>query len=459
MSGTPLHSQWDIVIAGAGFSGLVAANIAAKGGLKVLVLERNGEPGGCAAISGGIIWAPESAETLAEYVPDGDPDLQRSYCEHFGEAVSWLQSLDLPVSQIEQLGSLGRGCVMTTGQSGDRHQFMSLMARGAEAHGATISYKSSFDRASKHPAGYSIHTEGEWRLPVHAQAILFATGGFQGSPELLDRFVGSGAGKSLFLRSVPECTGTGLSVALDLGGATSRNMHHIYGHTMPDVAIAAADMQPLTAYLAAKSLIINREGERFVDESEGRLEEVILESGWCQPDGCYFLIFDSETYRKYGVDTGISSALPKFDRKARWRAIGASVIEAVTLQSLVETLGHREHVNSVRALRTILSYNLACRNQATRELSPPRNHDPIPLVEPPYFAVRARGGISATCGGIRIDTECHVLGNSGETVSGLYAAGVDAGGVFGKTYGGFLGWSLVSGYLAGRSILRDLHTG
>ena len=65
MSGTPLHSQWDIVIAGAGFSGLVAANIAAKGGLKVLVLERNGEPGGCAAISGGIIWAPESAETLA----------------------------------------------------------------------------------------------------------------------------------------------------------------------------------------------------------------------------------------------------------------------------------------------------------------------------------------------------------------------------------------------------------
>ena len=130
MSGTPLHSQWDIVIAGAGFSGLVAANIAAKGGLKVLVLERNGEPGGCAAISGGIIWAPESAEILAEYVPDGDAELQRSYCEHFGEAVSWLQSLDLPISQIEQLGSLGRGCVMTTGQSGDRHQSrIGLLAR------------------------------------------------------------------------------------------------------------------------------------------------------------------------------------------------------------------------------------------------------------------------------------------------------------------------------------------
>ena len=31
------------------------------------------------------------------------------------------------------------------------------------------------------------------------------------------------------------------------------------------------------------------------------------------------------------------------------------------------------------------------------------------------------------------------------------AAGVDAGGVYGRTYGGFLGWSLVSGRKAGRS--------
>ena len=34
---------------------------------------------------------------------------------------------------------------------------------------------------------------------------------------------------------------------------------------------------------------------------------------------------------------------------------------------------------------------------------------------------------------------------------GLFAAGVDAGGVYGRTYGGFLGWSLVSGRQAGCS--------
>lgn len=456
MSATPSHSQWDIVIAGAGFSGLVAAIVASNEGLKVLVLERKTQAGGCAAISGGIIWAPESAASLAEYVPDGNVELQRLYCERFHEAVCWLQTLDLPLGQTEKLGSLGSGCVMSIGQAGDRHQFMSLMARSAEAHGATISYGTSFSGASKCPAGYKVETDGEWSRPVFSHAILFATGGFQGSPELLDRYVGAGAGRSLFLRSVPECTGVGLSVALELGAATSENMQHIYGHTMPDIAVAAADMQPLTAYLAAKSVVLNRHGDRFVDESEGHLEEVILESGWRQPDGCYFLVFDSETYRKYGVDTGISSALPKVDRMARWIALGASVIEADTLESLVKALGDREHMNSAQALQTLTSYNLACRNHATRKLNPPRNIDPIPLVEPPFFAVRARGGISATCGGIRIDTGCHVLGSSAKALPGLYAAGVDAGGVFGKTYGGFLGWSLVTGYLAGRSILRDL---
>lgn len=453
--GTGSDFQWDVVVAGAGFSGLVAANVVAAHGLKVLVLEAGSGPGGCAAISAGIVWAPVSSEELAAYVPDGDAALQIAYCRYFEEAISWLRSRGLPLGETEALGSLGRGSVMTVGRSGDRRQFMALMASGAEAQGADIRYQSPLNGAVARRDGYVAEIGGPQPLAVRSRALLFATGGFQGSPKLLDRYVGAGAGDSLFLRSVPECTGAGLTVAVSLGAATSRNMHHIYGHTMPDAAIAAEDMQPLTAYLAVHSVILNREGVRFVDESEGRLEEVTLESGWRQPGGCYFLIFDSKAYRDHGVDTGISPALPKIDRLLRWREIGAAVIQGDSLEALVETLGEREQVNPGHALRTLVSYNKACLNQAAGALIPPRNRNATPLLEPPFFAVRARGGVTATCGGIRVDASGHVLGNSGNLLPGLYAAGVDAGGVFGKTYGGFLGWSLVSGYLAGHSILRD----
>lgn len=456
--GTPSVFQYDIVIAGAGFSGLVAANVVAGGGLKVLVLEANSGPGGCAGISAGIVWAPLSSEELAAYVPDGDAALQIAYCGYFAEAISWLRSRGLPMSEIEALGSLGRGSVMTVGRSGDRRQFMALLASGAEAQGAEIRYQSTLNSASSRGDGYDVDLGGRHPVTVRSRALLFATGGFQGSPKLLDRFVGAGAGDLLQLRSVPECTGAGLTVALSLGAATSRNMHHLYGHTMPDAAIAAEDMQPLTAYLAVHSVILNREGVRFVDESEGRLEEVTLESGWRQPGGCYFLVFDSKIYRDHGVDTGISPALPKIDRLSRWRETGATVLQGDSLEALVEALGEREQVNPEQALRTLVSYSKACLHQATHALIPPRSRNATPLLEPPFFALRARGGVTATCGGIRVDANGHVLGNTENPLPGLYAAGVDAGGVFGKTYGGFLGWSLVSGYLVGHSILRDIRS-
>lgn len=449
----------DVVVAGAGFAGLVAANVIAVHGLKVLVLESCSGPGGCAAISAGIVWAPLSGEELAAYVPDGDAALQRAYCRNFDEAIWWLRSRGLPLSETEPLGSLGRGSVMTVGRSGDRRQFMALMASRAEAQGAEIRYQSPLSGAIAGRDGHDVYVGGSHPETVRCRALVFATGGFQGSRQLLDQFVGAGAGASLMLRSVPECTGVGLTVAISLGAATSRNMHHLYGHTMPDAAVAAEDMQPLTAYLAAHSVVLNRSGVRFVDESEGRLEEVILESGWRQPGGSYFLVFDSKAYRDHGVDTGISSALPKIDRLARWREIGAAVIQGESLEALVESLGEQEQVNAEQALRTLVSYNEACLNDATHALIPPRCRNASPLLEPPFFAVRARGGVTATCGGIRVDANGHVLGISGDPLPGLYAAGVDAGGVFGKTYGGFLGWSLVSGYLAGHSVLRNHRAG
>ena len=46
-------------------------------------------------------------------------------------------------------------------------------------------------------------------------------------------------------------------------------------------------------------------------------------------------------------------------------------------------------------------------------------------------------------------TACVGLDSDGDPIAGLFAAGVDAGGVYGRRYGGFLAWSLVSGRTAG----------
>ena len=135
---------------------------------------------------------------------------------------------------------------------------------------------------------------------------------------------------------------------------------------------------------------------------------------------------------------------------------GACVFQAQTVEALLSQLAQREGMDAAGALRSIGEYNEACDHDRAASLMPPRCLDAFALHEPPFFAVRARGGVTATNGGIRIDASCRVLGCDGRRIPQLYACGVDAGGVFGRTYGGFLGWALASGVLAGRSAVADL---
>ncbi|MGE0232138.1 MAG: FAD-binding protein [Flavobacteriaceae bacterium] len=444
---SPENPLWDLVVAGAGFSGLAAGIAAAEAGARTLIVESEAVPGGAANISSGILWAPKSTADLSQYVTDGDPALQAAYCGNFFPALDWFMSQGLPLSRPAPLGELGIGIVMERGTAGNKQEFMQLMAEAARRKGADIRFNAPLESATRTAYGFGV-VLGGGAEPVRTRSIIFAGGGFQANLALVDRYVGAGAGKAFYQRGLPASTGAGLQTALSLGAGESRNMRHVYGHCMPDTPLPPERLQPLTAYIALHSVIVNRDGRRFVDETEGKLEEIILEEGWKQPGGVFWIIFDDKTYRQYGIDTGISPALPKIDRLEEWRAIGAPVYEADSLEGLVRLLHEKEGV-SERALETIQAFNAACHAGTAETLQPPRAMNPDTVEQGPFHALRARGGLSATCGGIRVDDAMRVLDSGGNILPGLYAAGVDAGGVFGRYYGGWLGWALVSGWLAG----------
>ena len=96
----------DVVIAGAGMSGLAAAIAAAEKGARVCVLEKRKTPGGAAAISAGAIWAPTSIGRLREYVPDGEPVLQEILVSRLPGDLAWLASHGLKLSAPESVGTM-----------------------------------------------------------------------------------------------------------------------------------------------------------------------------------------------------------------------------------------------------------------------------------------------------------------------------------------------------------------
>ncbi len=70
--------NYDVVIMGSGASGLTAALVVAKAGLKVAVLEKAAHFGGTTAISGGGVWIPGSPQARAAGVEDS-ADTARGY--------------------------------------------------------------------------------------------------------------------------------------------------------------------------------------------------------------------------------------------------------------------------------------------------------------------------------------------------------------------------------------------
>lgn len=441
----------DLLIVGGGFAGLTAACAASEAGLDVVVTEKNNYVGGSAAVSAGMIWCPSTYRQMRDYIPDGDEGLQRILCGHFADSIAWLENLGLPLLGEDAVGEIGRGRAMALGASGDRHQFMGLFGDLATKHGGRLFTGTATIAVRPRPSGGYRATirdkEGEGELS--AGAVVLASGGFQASKQLIAKYVGKHAVDALMLRTDPSCTGDGLTIASQLGAAIKGRMDSFYGHTMPDIDIPCGELQGLTAYFARHAVAINKQGVRFADEGYGAFEETLSQDGWKQPDGVFFLVFDDKIYHRYGIDQKITSAVPAMDRLQRWRELGASVYRSTSLENLAEQLQLAEKVPADIFMREISQYNERCRAGLGGSLQPRRSGNPLPISSGRFYAVRCRSSISLTSGGIAVDGECRVLSSAGVPVEGLFAAGADVGGVFGRRFAGLMAWALVSGRVVG----------
>ena len=99
----------DIVIAGAGMAGLVAAAEARRLGATPLVLEKLDRPGGSMRLSSGVIWRHRELERFRRECSEGDPALQRLLFERLDADLSWLESLGAPVLARETGNPLTSG--------------------------------------------------------------------------------------------------------------------------------------------------------------------------------------------------------------------------------------------------------------------------------------------------------------------------------------------------------------
>ncbi|MCL8207941.1 MAG: FAD-dependent oxidoreductase [Actinomycetia bacterium] len=372
--------------------------------------------------------------------------------------MEWLRGLGVSISEPRPFMAYGRGRTV------DPAAMTATLGNQVARRGGTIHLRTALVELLTDEGGAVVGarvggTNG--LCPIAARAVILATGGFQGNPDLLSRY-GIPNGGSLYLRSNPWSTGDGLRAADAVGAALTPWLDSFYGHALPapPARFGPDDFFALAQRYGPVAVALNLAGERFVDESAGTGEETLNWAVARQPGATAAYIVDAATARRayYGFVPEVA-----IDRA---EASGGPVVRAETLDDLCTALA-RWGIPAGTARRTLEGYNRALLGHPDADLHPPRKGNRYPLAEPPYTAVLVRAAITFTGGGIAVDPHMRVLRRAtsssllptaqaaaGELVRhaipGLYAAGADIGGI--NTYGylGGLAAALVTGRRAGR---------
>jgi fumarate reductase flavoprotein subunit len=222
----------DLVVAGAGMAGLVAAAEARSRGADVLVVEKGDRPGGSMLLSSGVIWRHRDFARFRAECPEGDEALQRTLFERLDEDLDWLEARGAPVTERET------GNPLTVGRRFDPRGVVEALAGDVRL------------------------SEPLRELPD--APVVLATGGFAADRALVAEHITPHAA-DLLLRAAPWSTGDGLRLGLAAGAQLSAGMDEFYGRNMPvpPARVAESDFVALAQLYARHATVTNARGERF----------------------------------------------------------------------------------------------------------------------------------------------------------------------------------------------------
>ena len=434
-------SQKHVIVVGAGMAGLVAAVRAQHLGARVTLLEKGPEPGGSLALSGGTLWCARTVEDLQRLVPRGHPVLGPVLVNDYPEGVTWLRGLGASLTQLESKPD--RTVYLMEPNPG---AFIDhLIGAFIDGGGTLLTNTAAIDlrvSAEGSITGLTVREGDGPRKDLDASAVILCSGGFQGNREMMARYFGRWSDR-LIVRGNPHSTGDGWHMAHTIGAGTSAAMASFYGHLLPapPAHVPTNDFIAYTQYHSERSVLVTSRGERFTDESLG--DETNAQAVARLHEAVAYLIFDHAVYREFAVRAGGKGGRAS-DSFFESVALGAPAATASTLAELAEAM--RPHgLHAPTLLSTLAEYNDAVTVGSAAFLPVPRRQLAWPVSTPPFYALAVTPGVTFTLGGLPINEHAQVLDRAGQPITGLYAAGADAGGIHNEQYAGGLCLGLVFG--------------
>lgn len=476
----PFEPDPDVIVVGAGISGLSAALDLGRGGARVAVVDMASVFGGHAVMSQGavsIVATPEQERAGIKDSPElafadfhrwgEDPktDWVRYYVDHSKRDIyDWLD--ELGVRYIDVWGSYGNSVPREHRPVGRGIGLVAPIYRACLELPRQIEFRWNLkveklltNEGRVNGVAFTNLRSGK-RGELRAKAVVLATGGFQSNLNMVREFWPAEFRfpERILAGSGTNSVGLGHDLARTVGGDLFYMDHQWnYFTGLPDPRYPGTNRGLNATNLYGE--LVSAEGKRFVN-FHGWAKEV-MPALLKQDHATCWHIFDETTKEQLsisGTDWG--------DFKAVERLIlqnPALVKKADTLEELAVAAG----LPPKNLAATIVRYNeLVAQGVDTdfgrfgpgkREFS---NKASPKIATPPFYAMQTWPLTRKSMGGVAIDLQTRVLDKTQRPIPGLYAVGELTGlaGINGKAAleGTFLGPCIVTGRVAARSLLTEL---
>lgn len=462
----------DVAVVGAGGAGLAAALTLAEGGAKVIVFEKMPFVGGSTNFAEGIFAVESRFQRSLQIGRDreeafkdhmefthwrANPRLVKVFIDKSAETIEWLLERGVKIENPRNIyPDSERTWHVIPGFGKDLVQ--ALYKRLKDNENAEIYLQTpgkELKMAKGRVAGIVAENRKGDVIQANTKAVIIATGGFANDKEMLKKYLGS----TTNLKPIGNVgkTGDGIKMAWAVGAASD-------GLDCIELAVPCLKKgkQKFTAVLKQPFLWINLDGERFFDEScleFAYIGNAILR----QREQTIFAIFD-ENMKKHMMEKGIEipvgiykptgTKLKDLDTQIEEGIKNGEVFVADSIKGLAKKMG----VPEKRFLATVEQYNKFCRQNIDEDYY--KHHKYLhPIEKQKFYAYRGVLSFVGTLGGIKINHKTEVINDNWEVIPGLYAGGMDAGGLYGDTYaivntGGSLGFAINSGRIAGETALE-----
>lgn len=247
-------------------------------------------------------------------------------------------------------------------------------------------------------------------ITVHAKAVVLASGGFGANTKMLQKYntYWTEIDDDIKTSNSPAITGDGIilgqSVGADLVGMGFTQMMPV---SDPNTGALFSGLQ----VPPANFVMVNQQGKRFVDEygSRDKLAQAAIDNG-----GLFYLIADDNIKA-----TAYNTSQEKIDAQV----VTGTLFRDDSLEGLAEQIG----VNPEVFVQTIANYNAYVDAGYDPEFD--KGAFDLKVEKAPFYATPRKPAVHHTMGGLKIDTQAHVLNEKDQAISGLYAAGEVAGGL------------------------------